>query len=308
MGYNFAKIYQELRLPSPLESHQFSFWKPSILVKRDDSIHPQVSGNKWRKLKGFVEWASDHKIRKWVSFGGPFSNHVLALSYIAHWLNIPLTCYIRGQQHFINNPTLQQVQSLGTEIQFVPRHSFRHFMENFQVLEADLMVIPEGGSHPLCRVGIENMMDEISEQVDIHSLHSLWIGCGTGGSIGGIFRVKPKKLKCYAVCAVKDPSIPQRIQKIAGKKPDDSLEIIFPEKSMGYRKLSEESTQFMRAIYHESGIKLDPIYTVKVFEKLNQYISMNDLGDQDKILIVHTGGLQGLSGYTYIHNQSIYNA
>ena len=295
-----------LHIPSPLQAFRFSFWRPKILIKRDDLIHPIISGNKWRKLKGGLKWAEQKGFTRWITFGGAFSNHVLAVSCLAHYLKISLTVYIRGEPHFLENPTLRKATSFGARIEFVPRHEFREFYRNFDFDTENAWVIPEGGSSKLSRYGIQEMMEEITDEVDLDKLHSLWVACGTGGTLGGIIRHIPYDLNCYGICAIKDKSIPHRIEQVSQRKLSSNIHLTYPFRTSGYRKLEKDEIDLAHRIFEESEIKLDPIYTIKLFCALDRFIRSNSLKEEDSILLIHTGGLQGLAGYHFIHNQEIY--
>ncbi len=296
-----------LRLPSPVQTITLEEFPVRTFVKRDDLIHPLISGNKWRKLKAVVEEASQGKFNRWVSFGGAFSNHLCAVSTIAQALKVPLKVYIRGASHFNQNPTIARLISQGTNLEYIPRHLYRDFVQNYQPETVDDLVIPEGGSHPNCVFGVQEMISEIGSQLELNSISSIWVSCGTGGTLAGILSKIPSHIKVIGVSAVNDPSIAYRIKDLVPKYLNKDFKIIYPKKRFGYGRLDEKMLAFMQKVFERTGFKLDPIYTNRLFWEIKSQVECGQLSRDEPILIIHTGGLQGIEGYEYIHPTKIYS-
>ena len=184
-------IEKNLKLPSPLELLEYPGFPPHTLIKRDDQIHPLVSGNKWRKLKYSVAESLAANSERWTSFGGAFSNHLCAISTVAHLIKMPLTVYVRGEKHFNHNPTISRMLDQGTQVEYIPRHEFREFVQSFGTGKESEFVFPEGGSHLNSLKGIQEMIQEVHEQQDLNQLDSVWVSVGTGGTLAGIIKALP---------------------------------------------------------------------------------------------------------------------
>lgn len=304
---NIAAIESLLTLPSPIQTISLKELPTNSVVKRDDLIHPLISGNKWRKLKAVVEEAKQKKYKRWISFGGAFSNHLCAVSTIAQAMKISFKAYVRGESHFNQNPTIARMISQGSSIEYIPRHLFRDFVQNFRPESTDDFIIPEGGTHPNCIFGVQDMISELGAQLDIKSIDSIWVSCGTGGTLAGILSVVPAHIKVYGVSAVNDPSIADRINKLVPKAINKNYEITYPGKRFGYGRLNKEMLLFMQEVFEKTGFRLDPIYTNKLFWEIKTRVELGLLSRNESILIIHTGGLQGIEGYEYIHQNKIYS-
>ena len=299
-------IESKLFLPSPLQKISLPGINLDLYIKRDDLIHPLISGNKWRKLKYLLIDAAHKGLDQWVSFGGAFSNHLCALGTIAEWSQKKLSCFVRGEPHFLSNPTLTRLKKQGAIIKFVPRHAFREFLSTYQSSSKNELIIPEGGSQSKSNLGVREMMTEISAEIDISSLHSIWVSCGSGGTIAGMLKDLPPNVDLHGVCAVRDLSLPAKISEIASLPIPVNCKLIFPRKRFGYGRLDDEDRDIMRNILKHSDVVLDPIYMVKLFRELYDHYNNGKIPENSRVLIIHTGGLQGIEGYEYIHQEKIY--
>ena len=175
-----ASIAQQLHHPF-LEKHDIS-----LRVKRDDLLHPVVSGNKWRKLKynlvNALATGHDHII----SMGGAWSNHLHALAYVGHQLHIKTTALVRGDEEHADSPTLQDLRDWGMQLRFVNRSNYRHLRNYRQhddppVDKLNSYWIPEGGASTLALTGIAEINNEIDADID-----NLFVACGTGTTMAGL--------------------------------------------------------------------------------------------------------------------------
>ena len=266
----------------------------SLFLKREDLIHPQISGNKYWKLfynvKNYLEKKTENP--QIITFGGAFSNHISAVSFLGKEQNIKTLGIIRGeelQNNFNENPTLKFASENGMDFQFLTREEYRD-KENLQILFQkkfpEALIIEEGGTNNLAVKGIQNMLG--NQTKDFHYLCS---AVGTGGTIAGISKYCEENQKVIGFKAVKDDSLEEKILQLSGKKNFTLLEAT--EK---YGKITDENIRFINWFYQEYQIPLDPIYTGKMMMKIFEMIENQFFPENSKILAFHTGGLQGIEG------------
>ncbi|WP_235292164.1 1-aminocyclopropane-1-carboxylate deaminase/D-cysteine desulfhydrase [Portibacter lacus] len=261
----------------------------AILVKREDLLHPYVSGNKFRKLKYNILQALDLGASEIISFGGAFSNHIHALSYACKFYNIPLVLFIRGEE--IDNPTLRFVKHNGAELIFVDRTSYREIKTTIAFAEyPNAYVIPEGGSNKLALEGIKEMMSEIKE-TNIHYC----VPYGSGAtSIGMMAAMQDTDhLHVFSALKMKDFAADFKERSISLDVPIRNVTFHDQYHFGGFAKHRPELIQFI----NQFEIPLDPLYTGKMMFGIADLIESNYFAPEDKIIAIHTGGLQGIAGF-----------
>lgn len=269
-----------------------------VLVKRDDLIHPVVSGNKWRKLKYIVEHANELGFTHLISMGGPHSNHLHALAYLGKQMGFRTTGIVRGHHKFLS-PTLRDISEWGMDLEFVSRESFRelrtHRNYNAQPgLIRDGYWIPEGGYNPLALHGIADMVAELTEPYDI-----IVAPCGTGSTLAGMIRAVPVNTQVTGFSALKgDGYIEREVQALlaaSGGPPKQGVEwcVTYDYHCGGFAKTKPELEEFVAQFESEFGFQVDPVYTGKMFYGLFDLIESNAFDRGSRIIAVHTGGLQG---------------
>jgi 1-aminocyclopropane-1-carboxylate deaminase len=177
------------RLPSPLtelqderlEQHQLRLY-----LKRDDLIHPDVPGNKWRKLKYNLVAARQEGHTQLLTFGGAFSNHIRAVAAAGHALGFATVGVIRGEEHLPLNDSLAYAASKGMRLSYMDRSTYRRKSEQ-EVLAAlvdefgPYYVVPEGGSNALGVQGCAELPDELDIDFDL-----ICCASGTGTTLAGV--------------------------------------------------------------------------------------------------------------------------
>ncbi|HEB61998.1 MAG TPA: pyridoxal-phosphate dependent enzyme, partial [Bacteroidetes bacterium] len=197
-----------LWLPSPLQQINYNIYPDyHIYVKRDDLIHHDISGNKFRKLKYNLIDFFERKSKSIIAFGGAFSNLLYTLSVISKEMNIPATFFIRGDGYDENNPTLKFIKQNGVKMIFMSRTAFKNirekeFLNQLQSQYPDAYIIPEGGSNNLAVPGSGEIVDEIIEQLG-HSPDYIIMDLGTGGTFAGVLDKLPDKTKLIGMAAIK---------------------------------------------------------------------------------------------------------
>lgn len=268
----------------------------SVTVKRDDLIHPVVSGNKFRKLKyNLLEAKKEHK-KTLLTFGGAFSNHIAAVAFAAKENGFQSIGIIRGDElvNKINeNPTLKFAQECGMEFDFVSREDYRlknesSFLEHLKLKFGDFFLIPEGGTNELAVKGCQEILTEEDSAFD-------YVCCavGTGGTISGIINSALPHQKVLGFPALKGDFLQDEIRIFVK---NENWELITNYHFGGYGKVNDELIQFINQFYIENQIPLDPIYTGKMAFGILDLIEKNYFPAHSNILFIHTGGLQGIRG------------
>lgn len=281
-------INQEVKLELP---HQIS-----LFIKREDLIHPFVSGNKFRKLKYNVLQAKAENHSVLLTFGGAFSNHIAAVAYAGKEQGFETIGVIRGDElrdKISENPTLSFAQECGMRFEFVTREAYRHktevaFIEQLQAQFGSFYLVPEGGTNDLAVKGCEEILTELDADFDF-----VCSAVGTGGTISGLINSALPHQKVLGFPALKGDFLQDEIRNFVQNK---NWELQTDYHFGGYGKVTTEFIEWMNWFYVQTGIPLDPIYTGKMVFGVMDLIQRNYFPPNSKILMIHTGGLQGIAG------------
>lgn len=276
---------------------EFSFSsKCTVYVKREDLIHPIVSGNKFRKLKYNLIEAKANQHTKLLTFGGAFSNHIAAAAFAAKENGFESIGIIRGEElrgEIAENPTLQFAQDCGMQFEFVSREQYRlknepKFLEELKRKFGSFYCLPEGGTNDLAIKGCEEILTSSDSQFD-------YICCavGTGGTISGIINSTQLHQKVLGFPALKGDFLKDEIRNFAK---NDRWELINSYHFGGYGKVDANLIAFINSFHEKTNVPLDPIYTGKLFYGVIDLINNNYFPEGSKILVIHTGGIQGIQG------------
>ncbi|MBA0884587.1 1-aminocyclopropane-1-carboxylate deaminase/D-cysteine desulfhydrase [Flavobacterium undicola] len=268
----------------------------SLTIKREDLIHPVVSGNKFRKLKYNLLQAKAENKKTLLTFGGAFSNHIAAVAFAAKENGFQSIGIIRGDElkdKIVANPTLQFAQECGMQFEFVSREAYRSksepsFLEELKLKFGDFFLIPEGGTNALAIKGCEEILTEEDREFD-------YICCavGTGGTISGIINSALPHQKVLGFPALKGDFLQDEIRIFVQ---NENWELITDYHFGGYGKVNEDLIGFINTFYSDNQIPLDPIYTGKMVFGVIDLIQKNYFPAHSDILLIHTGGLQGIRG------------
>lgn len=268
----------------------------SLTIKRDDLNHPLISGNKLRKLKYNLLQAKAENKGTLLTFGGAFSNHIAAVAYAGKEQGFRTIGVIRGDELFDKieeNPTLKFAQENGMQFEFVTREEYRYkteisFIEKLKEKFGDFYLVPEGGTNELAVKGCE----EILTGQDTN-FNYVCCAVGTGGTISGLINSALPNQKVLGFPALKGDFLTNEIRIFAKQ---DNWNLISDYHFGGYGKINLELVEFINAFLKETKVPLDPIYTGKMVFGVIDLISKNYFPDHSKILLIHTGGLQGIDG------------
>ncbi len=290
-------------LPSPITVLDFfEAKKITLLIKREDLIHGQISGNKYRKLKYNLLKTKDLYIKNIVTKGGVFSNHIHATAAVGNFFKINTIGIIRGDE--VNNKTLDFAKKNGMKLFFCDRTTYRNINEatfqDFlpQKIE-NAFFIPEGGTNKLAIKGVAEMVQEIKSQLPTMP-DFICTACGTGGTLTGIIEGLVGKQKALGFSVLKGDFMENEIKQNQLQHTDnqyDNWEIVNDYHFGGYAKTTETLFDFIRNFKLKYNVLLDPIYTSKMMFGIFDLIEKGYFPEGSLILAVHTGGIQGWNGF-----------
>jgi len=268
----------------------------SLVIKRDDLIHPFVSGNKFRKLKYNLLQAKAENQSALLTFGGAYSNHIAAVAYAGKENGFQTIGIIRGDEladKIESNPTLNFAQECGMQFEFVSRETFRlkteeFFLEQLQQKYGAFYLIPEGGTNAFAIQGCEEILTPEDASFD-------YVACaiGTGGTISGLINSVLPHQKVLGFPALKGEFLQDEIRKFVRH---ENWELITDYHFGGYGKVSPDLIDWINRFYAQTQIPLDPVYTGKMVFGILDLIAKNYFPENTNILLIHTGGLQGIQG------------
>ncbi|WP_396158524.1 1-aminocyclopropane-1-carboxylate deaminase/D-cysteine desulfhydrase [Flavobacterium sp.] len=267
-----------------------------LFIKREDQLHPIISGNKFRKLKYNLAEAKRLGYKKLLTFGGAFSNHIVAVAGAGKEFGFETIGIIRGeelQEKIEENPSLSVAQQFGMKLVFVSRDAYRlketpEFIKEMKSQFGDFYLLPEGGTNELAIKGCE----EILSEDDIQFSH-ICSSIGTGGTISGIINSAASHQNIIGFSSLKGDFLQNDIAKFANQK---NWSVNCEYHFGGYGKVTNELIEFINTFYLEHAIRLDPIYTGKMMLGIFVLIQKDFFPPNSKILAIHTGGLQGIAG------------
>jgi 1-aminocyclopropane-1-carboxylate deaminase len=295
-----------IKTPSPLQqidasslgyANDISLW-----CKRDDLLHPIISGNKWRKLQPILSKALLNDVKSCLSFGGAYSNHLHALAYCCHKLGIRLTAIIRGERPTHLSPTLADIESWGTQLHFVTRQEYKSRDKLAQIKKYKLqfnaeLIIPEGGSSEDAVFGMHSLVEEIkatNQHFDV-----LYAPVGSGATLAGLIHYsQPICKKVIGVAVLKgegylESLVSQLLPKGVIDEARNHWQIEHNFHHGGYAKTSPELDEFINAFSNTTGIDVEKVYSAKCMFAIHSHITRDLIKPDSKILFLHTGGLQG---------------
>jgi 1-aminocyclopropane-1-carboxylate deaminase len=267
-----------------------------LVIKREDQIHPIISGNKFRKLKYNLEDAKMKGFKTLLTFGGAFSNHIAAVAEVGKQFEFKTVGVIRGEElvdKIEENPTLKFAKQTGMDFKFVTREAYREkitkqFIDELKADFGDFYLIPEGGTNALAIKGCEEILTEEDKDFD-------YICCsvGTGGTISGLINCSKPSQQILGFSALKGDFLIEDIGKFVEKK---NWQLITDYHFGGFAKINEELISLINEFKSNYQIPLDPIYTGKMMYGIFDLMEKGFFPKGSKILAIHTGGLQGIEG------------
>lgn len=267
-----------------------------LSILREDLIHPEISGNKFRKLKYNLLEAKKLGFNQLLTFGGAFSNHIAATAAAGKLHGFKTIGLIRGEElkdKIDTNATLRFAKNCGMELHFISREAYREknnslFIEDLKNKFPSTYVVPEGGTNDLAINGCKEILfDQCDEFNFIAS------AIGTGGTIAGLIEASKPHQHLLGFPSLKGDFLQKEVENLTKKR---NFTIFNEYHFGGYGKVNEELINFVNYFKKTTQIQLDPIYTGKMVFGVLQLIKNHYFSDSSKILMIHTGGLQGIEG------------
>lgn len=265
-----------------------------LYVKREDLLHKEISGNKFRKLKYNFKEANRLGFSKIVTFGGAYSNHIAATAVAGGIYGMQTVGIIRGDElvsNYMNNPTLKKAYEDGMRFEFISRTKYRErndigFLEILKKTYPDSYIVPEGGTNEVAVLGCEEILKSQDSFFDV-----ICCAVGTGGTLSGLINSSHDNQKIIGFPALKGDFLSEDIRKFVGEKINWELNLEYH--FGGYGKMTKELMLFIKKFQVDTGILLDPVYTCKMMFGVLDLIEKRKFKKGSKILAIHTGGLQG---------------
>jgi len=270
------------------------------VVKREDLLHPFISGNKYRKLKYNIMEAKQRGLDTILTFGGAYSNHIAATAYAGNLYGIKTIGVIRGEElseNWMLNPTLAEAHRHGMDFRFISREAYRRKSETsfLELLDKDLgpyYLIPEGGTNVLAVKGCEEILTPQDRDFNV-----LCSSVGTGGTLAGIINSSLSYQRIIGFPALKGDFLKKDIRNFTAK---ENWEINTDYHFGGYAKVSEALIEFINYFKEKTNIPTDPIYTGKLLFGILDLVKNDYFIPGTKILAIHSGGLQGITGMNLV--------
>lgn len=285
-----------------LNSEELTRRNIRMSVKRDDLLHEEISGNKWRKLKFNVQQCLQYKNEGVLTFGGAYSNHLVATAAACSTVGIKSIGIVRGDElNQDSNETLKRCANYGMQLIFVSREMYqlrndRYYQEALLIEHSNYLIVPEGGANYLGMIGCQEIINQIDDSFDV-----IVAAQGTTTTSCGLALGLNEDQKLMVVPALKGFDVKGEMERllirsaIAEETIDQVNESLLIRDEFhfgGYGKYTSELLNFIRDFYLEFNIKLDPVYTGKAMFALMEEIGSGNLDGQN-IIFLHTGGIQG---------------
>lgn len=290
-----------------------------LYVKREDLNHPLIQGNKLHKLRPNIEAAKAQGKTSIFSFGGAFSNHLFATAAAGKAYNIKTVGIVRGIAADYDNPTLSACRAFGMQLFKVEKKIYDAWayrttpntnedpIQEILKQYPNSYFLPTGGSNRLgvagCKAFGAELRTQIEQEKNIGNTY-ICLGAGTGGTAAGIYLAYGKKADIYAFPPMKGSLEKAEILRLASlvdsdfsKKNAQHLHVVSDYGFRGYGRLSDALRAFCDTFEQKTGIRPDPIYTVKLFYGVLDMMEQDFFPKNSTIVMLHTGGLQGWNGF-----------
>ena len=277
----------------PIQKKLYQHKKVQVSVLRLDRLHPVVSGNKWFKLKGYLEQAAMQKKKTIVTFGGAYSNHILATAAACADAGFSAAAIIRGEPPLQLSQTLQDALAYGMKLIFSPRAQFRskqlpHTLYADHAPE-DCYLVPEGGKGALGAAGAATIL----HGVYMPAYSCVLTAVGTGTTLAGLTLASGTGQTIVGISVLKNAySLDTEIAEMLPAE-KNNFRVLHDFHFGGYGRHTPELLTFMNDWYRETGIPSDFVYTAKMFYAADALVRNGYFPPGSNILLIHTGGLQG---------------
>ncbi len=259
-----------------------------VAVLRLDKIHPVISGNKWFKLQFYIEEAIRLQKKTIVTFGGAWSNHIIATAAACKQNNFTSIGIIRGEQPAELSATLRFAKEFGMELFFLDRNDYKEKRIPEALKKEDHYFINEGGYGEKGAKGAEIILN----YCDKNNFTHFCCAVGTGTMMAGLIRASLKDQQVIGISVMKNNfELEEKMKALLHN--EQNFQLHHEYHFGGYAKYNEELIRFMNEFYIQNHIPTDFVYTGKLFFAIHDLVAKNSFPPGSKILIIHSGGLQG---------------
>ena len=299
MAKDLAELQQRLGIKAPSDEQALELAWPDpgnsqLFIKRDDLLHPLISGNKWRKLQYSLLNALQHDISHIISFGGGFSNHLHALGYCCHRLGIRLTAIVRGDYSANPSPMLSDLARWQSELIYVNKLTYQQrsepdYLAQLQAEFPGALIIPEGGSNELALAGVAGIVSEFTQSYDY-----IVAPVASGGTLAGLIHAtRNSSTQVLGIAVLKGQDYLEQL--VNGLLPEaaEHWSIVHDYHFGGYAKHNSDLSDFCQQFSQQTSIPIEPVYSGKLVWAVKQLLAKGYFAANSRILLLHTGGLQG---------------
>lgn len=283
----YAKL-QNIRV-QPLP--HFSLGKLQTAILRLDLLHPIVSGNKWFKLKYYLAEAKAGTFHTVATFGGAYSNHIVATAFAAREAGLKSIGYIRGEKTEPLNPALNNALAYGMQLRYLSRAEFRN-TENIihTSTEQDIYWVREGGYGHLGAKGAADILSVANTSSYTHIICAV----GTGTMLAGLVQSAQPHQQLIGISVLKNHfGLEEEIRSLLTAGTQVDFRILHDFHWGGYAKHPPELIRFMLDTWKREQLPTDIVYTSKLLFAVKQLLAANYFPEESRILLIHSGGLQG---------------
>jgi len=277
----------------PVQQLTAALWKNIRAdVLRLDQLHPVVSGNKWFKLRQYLSKAANEGKNTIATFGGAYSNHIVATAFAGQAAGLHTIGFIRGEKTTPLSPTLAEAAGYGMELVYVSREQYRNKpMIKDAHANPSWLWINEGGYGP---EGMMGAQDILSVTDTSHYTHIL-CACGTGTTLAGLALAALPHQQCIGISALKGHTglLNDVMELVPPGHLHKEIEVLHQYHFGGYAKHPPHLIEWMNTLWREEQLPTDMVYTSKLLFAVKDMIDNNYFSTQHQLLIIHSGGLQG---------------
>jgi 1-aminocyclopropane-1-carboxylate deaminase/D-cysteine desulfhydrase-like pyridoxal-dependent ACC family enzyme len=263
----------------------------SVNILRLDKIHDIISGNKWYKIKYYLENAKAKQ--RIITFGGAYSNHLVATAFAAKMMNKKSIGIVRGEEPAIYSPTLCDAVEYNMQLIFVPRESYKKrddILNKINVDTTNSLIIDEGG---FGETGVKGAADILQLVPDLGSYTHILCAVGTGTMMAGIVRSALPHQHVVGISSIKGADELTPVVSSFQQQPHAAFHINFNYHHGGYAKKTPALIDFMNKFHQKTGIPTDFVYSGKLLFAVNELIKENYFPQNSSLLVIHCGGIQG---------------
>jgi 1-aminocyclopropane-1-carboxylate deaminase len=289
-------LHREQVTIDPVHHFAFANYKTAAHVLRLDKIHPVMSGNKWFKLKLYLNEIMEGHYEEVVTWGGPFSNHIVSTAYACQSLNLRSVGLIRGETGVQSSHTLLEAANCGMKLEFIHRDQYAKkdsetSWEEIRQKYPGAYVIPEGGAGPLGIQGAADIMNWIKKG----NYTDILCAIGTGTMFKGLLHhlERGQRLTGISILKVAMDRRDEFSQKLGTQAGHCHSHVLYDYHWGGYAKKQPALLSFMNNFYDETGIPTDFVYTGKLFFAGSDLATKKYFDPASRLLFIHSGGLQG---------------